>query len=263
MFASGIYEYQQSEKTQPIERIDEIITPDSFISDDSILTIAILDAILNEKDGYIDYRKYLKDYINKFREYRPKFSPYFPNPFSRNVMKWAQEEGNSERESKGNGAMMRISPVGYLFNNEEEVIKNVELATNPTHNTDEARKCATTIALIIFYFRQGKSKEWVFNKLNITPTYVPFTSFNSTCYKTIGNCLYALYNSISFEDAIEKTICMGGDTDTNGAIVGSMAESLYGIPPKLKQQAEECLSKNEETKDLLLVLQKAPHYNKS
>ena len=74
-------------------------------------------------------------------------------------------------------------------------------------------------------------------KINIE--YNPFTKFNITCEETIGNCLYTLYNSNSFEDAIRKTLLMGGDTDTNCAIVGSMAETMYGIDNNLIEKVNE------------------------
>ena len=77
--------------------------------------------------------------------------------------------------------------------------------------------------------------------MNIDIKYIPFTKFNYTCEETIGNCLYIFYNSNSFEDAIKSTLLMGGDTDTNCAIVGSMAEALYGINEDLIQQANSKL----------------------
>ena len=83
----------------------------------------------------------------------------------------------------------------------------------------------------------------VYKKLNIDVKYVPFEKFNTTCKETLGNCLYALYNSTSFEDAIAKTIMMGGDTDTNACIVGSMAEALYGVDSYLIDAANEKIPK--------------------
>ena len=133
--------------------------------------------------------------------------------------------------------MMRISPVGYLFDTEKDIIENVRLATIPSHNSEEAIYCATTIALMIYYFRNGWSKEEVYKKLKLQVNYIPFTKFNMTCGTTIGNCLYAIYYSTSFEDAIRKTLVMGGDTDTNACIVGSVVESLYGMCEKQKEDA--------------------------
>ena len=92
--------------------------------------------------------------------------------------------------------------------------------------------------------------------MNINVKYTPFTKFNYTCSETIDNCLYVLYNSTSFEDAIRKTIYLGGDTDTNAAIVGSMAEALYGINPLLIAEANKKLPDNFKK-----ILQKSK-YNK-
>lgn len=241
--AGSIYEFEQTKKVHPVE-INKIIEDNSFFSDDTILTIAILDAILHDKN----YEKYLKMYANNFLEYKPNYEPYFETIFSPGFTKWSQ--GEKEGNSAGNGAMMRISPIGYMFDTEEEIIKNAKLATVPSHNSKEAINAATTIALMIFYFRKGLSKEETYNKLNIIPEYKPFEKFNVTCSTTIGNCLYAIYISNSFEEAIKNTIKMGGDTDTNAAIVGSMAEALYGIDNKLIEEM-----KNKIPKEFLDILE--------
>lgn len=234
--AGSIYEYSQLKSISNINA-DKIITEASFYSDDTILTIAILDAILNKGN----YEEYLKKYIKKYANYKPDFTPYFKTPFSKGLIDWSNS--SIVGTSTGNGAMMRISPVGYLFNTEESVIKNVQLATIPSHNSKEAEAAATIVALMIFYFRNGLSRDEVYQRLNIKIEYHPFKKFNTTCHETIGNCLYALYNSKSFEDAIRKTISMGGDTDTNACIVGSIAESMYPISPALISEAESKLPK--------------------
>ena len=232
--AGSIYEYEQTKEIKGVSP-ESIIDDKSFYSDDTILTMAILDAILHNKD----YDYYLRQYIRTYQDYKPNIEPYFKTPFSPKIIKWS--ESNNIGNSIGNGAMMRISPIGYMFDKEEEVIENARLATIPSHNSKEAIDSATTIALIIFYLRKRYSKEEIFKKLNINLKYIPFTKFNSTCEETIENCLYAFYYSISFEDAIRKTLLMGGDTDTNCAIVGSMAEALYGIKDELISKANEKL----------------------
>lgn len=230
--AGSIYEYDQINKVRSI-KMNKLIEDNAFYSDDTILTMAILDAILNN----IDYDIVLREYIKKYKDSVPNVKHYFNTMFSPNLIKWS--ESNKEGNSHGNGAMMRISPVGYLFNTEEDVIKNARLATIPSHNSKEAIDSATTIALIIFYLRNGLSKEEIFNKLSLNVEYKPFLKFNYTCEDTIGNCLYAFYNSNNFEDAIRKTLLMGGDTDTNCAIVGSMAEALYGVDELLINKVNE------------------------
>lgn len=234
--AGSIYEYEQTKEIKNIE-VDNLIEEASFYSDDTILTIAIADAIIHDKK----YDEYLRKYIKKYSNYKPNFKPYFKTPFSPSLIKWANSDYNGE--SIGNGAMMRISPVGYLFNTEEEIIENSRLATIPSHNSEEAVDCATKIALIIFYLRRGLTLEEIYDKLSIKNNLTPFTNFNTTCRKTIDNCLYTLYHSNSFEDAIKKTIFLGGDTDTNACIVGSMAEALYGIDNELIEKANSKIPK--------------------
>ena len=228
--AGSTYEFKQIKEIKPITT-KKIILPNSFYSDDTIETIAVIDAIINNKD----YEQTLREYILENIGYSPNFNPYFKTSFSPGTIKWAK--GIGRNDSIGNGAMMRISPVGYLFNSEEDVIDNAKLITVPSHNSKEAIESATIIALMIYYFRNGLTKEEVFKKMNLLVKYEPFIKFNTTCKETLGNCLYAIYNSISFEDAIRKTLLMGGDTDTNCCIVGSVAESLYGMSEKQKKDA--------------------------
>ena len=51
---------------------------------------------------------------------------------------------------------MRISPVGFMFDSENEVIKNARLATIPSHDSKEAVCCSTIVALVIYYARNGQ-----------------------------------------------------------------------------------------------------------
>lgn len=231
--SGSIYEYDQIKKVTQKYIDGQIITKDSFFSDDTILTIAILDAVLNNKN----YEYYLKKYTTEYINYKPNFTPYFKTSFSPMFIKWVND--NKIGTSIGNGAMMRISPIGYLFDNEKDIITNAKLATMPSHNTEEAINCATVIALIIFYLRKGLSKEEIIKRLNIKIKYEEFIKFNYTCKDTIDNCLYALFTSNNFEDSIKKVISYGGDTDTNACIVGSMAEALFGIDENLISEASK------------------------
>lgn len=232
--AGSIYEFEETKKLSLISP-NKIIEDNSFYSDDTILTIAILDAILNNDS----YEKYLKMYIKKYLNYKPDFEPYFSRPFSPNLIKWYK--GECKGLSKGNGALMRISPVGYLCNNEYDVIKQAALATSPSHNSLEAIESTQIVALIIYYSRLGLSKNEIINRLSLSLSYKPFTKFNVTCNETLPNCLYALFTSNNFQEAIKKVISYGGDTDTNACIVGAMAEALYGIDENLILIAKEKL----------------------
>lgn len=232
--AGSIYEYSQVKNVTNV-LVKDIIPVNGFFSDDTILTIAVVDAILNNGS----YEDYLKKYAIKYSLYVPDYKPYFKSTFSPGFTKWVN--GNGVGFSTGNGAMMRIAGVGYLFDTEDDVIRNARLATIPSHNTNEAIECTTIVALIIYYARNGMNKEEIISKLGLVCSYVPFQKFNMTCYETIGNCLYALFSSLSFDEAIRKVISYGGDTDTNACIVGAMAEALYGVDNILINKAREII----------------------
>ena len=155
--AGSIYEYDQFKKVQKIS-VNNLIEENAFFSDDTILTVAILDAILHD----CNYEKYLKLYGKKCIDYKPDVNQYFNHPFSPGFINWLISE--SDGYSKGNGAMMRISPVAYLFDDEKELIENVRLATSPSHNTAEAIRSAEMISLIIFNARKGLTKERIIEK---------------------------------------------------------------------------------------------------
>lgn len=228
--AGSIYEYGQIKRVKRVD-INNIIEEESFVSDDTILTIAVADAIVNQRD----YSSTLREYAMKYKDKIPTGIPYFKSMFSPGFVKWA--EGDSVGTSCGNGAMMRVSPVGHLFNNEDDVIKNAYLATIPSHNTEEAIECAKIVALIIFYARRGMSKDDIIAKLNLNICKPQIDKFNYTCKDTIDVCLYSLFQAKNFEESIRLAISFGGDTDTNACIVGSMAEAMYGISDELKLKA--------------------------
>ena len=240
--AGSIYEYGQTKKVSHIT-VDKLITNDSFISDDTILTIAIIDAIVNNKE----YGEKLREYGTKYEDFIKLDISYFEKTFSPGFLNWVH--GNFGGQSCGNGAMMRIAPIGYLFNSLSEIEKQAKLATMPSHNNKEAIECATIIAKIIFLARKGYSKEKIIKKLNITLYEKEIKQFNYTCYDTIDICLYALFTTDNFDDAIKKVLSYGGDTDTNACIVGGMAEAMYGLDGQYVKQVEEKLP--EEFKELL------------
>lgn len=230
--AGSIYEFEQVSSIKYVKS-EEILPEKGFFSDDTILTMAILDAIEHDKD----YEKYLKLYGNKYKNYKPNFEPYFKSSFAPGFIKWV--DGQKEGNSIGNGAMMRISPVGFMFDSEAEVIKNAKLATKTSHNSEEAIECSKIISLIIYYSLHGLSKEQIIDKLNLKLQYKPFKKFNTTCSQTIDNCLFAVFTSNNFEESIYKVLSYGGDTDTNACIVGSMAEAMFGIKTSLIERARE------------------------
>ncbi len=244
----SVYEYDEFvnkeinlSKRLSILTKEKLIDENSFYSDDTILTIAVLNAILNN----IPYEENLKKYCLKYYRQIPNTKAnHFKYMFSPGFIKWCQ--GKTDGCSIGNGALMRLSPVGYLFNNEKDVLEESIKATKPSHNSALALEASKIMTKIIFKARQGVSKEIL--KQQFCPEFTledlqKTNTFDSTCL-VLDKCLYILFSSNSFEEAIRNAVSIGGDTDTVAAITGSMAEALYGIDDNIKDIAFAKLPKS-------------------
>lgn len=240
--AGSLYEYDEfkSEKKNIDRRLevlnkDNLLEENCFYSDDTILTIAIMDAILNDKDYESVLREYgLKHYLDK-----PNTNAnHFKYMFSPDFIKWCK--GESEGNSMGNGALMRVSPVGYLYDDSKTILEETEKATIPSHNSSLAIISAQALTNLIYLGRKGYTKEEVmvkFYPIHRSLDKIRLDNrFDSSCL-VFDKCLAAFFDSNSFEDAVRKAVSLGGDTDTIGAITGSIAEAYYEIPNDLKEQA--------------------------
>ena len=150
-------------------------------------------------------------------------------------------------------AAMRVSPVAYWFKNIDEVLDAAAGTALPSHNHDEGIKGAQTVALAIFkallYGQDAPEhideilvdcEEFSGYDINIRKEDV-INRFDETCQGTVPVALWIIGESTSFEDAIRKAVSLGADADTLGAIVGSIAEAIWGIPDDLKQGILEYL----------------------
>lgn len=244
------------ERIKILDENTPLFTNNLSVTDDSILTCAIYDAVINDRD----YEKYLREY--GITEINLGKDRYGRSRFGQGFVDWLQykKEGNSF----GNGAAMRISPIGYMFETLEEVKEQSKNATIPSHNHEEAIKSAEAVAVSIFLLRKGMSKEELkeyiennyyslnYNLEELQKNY----KFSSKAINSVPQALYIFLISNSFEDSIRKSISIGGDTDTIASIVGGLSESYYGVPEKLKQQARPYL------KDYMYDLLKDKYFEK-
>ena len=130
----------------------------------------------------------------------------------------------------------------WLFDTEEEVLRQAKLSAEITHNHPEGIKGAQAVALAVYLARKGEAKETVLERMR--DYYPTFTKpqlggnpFNETCQGTLPICLGIIEISSEYEEAIRYAIAVGGDSDTIGAIVGAIAEAIWGVPDMMKPTA--------------------------
>ncbi len=210
-----------------------LFNSECLVTDDSILTISIMDAILNNKD----YSSCLKEY--GLREINLGVDKYGRSRFGSGFISWLNN--NSKGDSFGNGCAMRISPVGFLFDSLEDVKRESMLATIPTHNNPDSIKCASAVATSIFFLRHGISKVELIDY--ITKNYFNLDydledlrhnyRFTSKAIDSVPQAIFCFLKSYSFDSAIRNALSIGGDTDTIACITGALAEAYYGIPNEI------------------------------
>ena len=229
------------EKTMILDKNIPLFTEKSSCTDDSILTIAIMDAKLNNKD----YKETLKEY--GLRELELGKDIYNRGRFGKGFVKWLT--GDYEGDSFGNGSAMRISSIGFLCNSLEEVKEESYKATIPSHNHEESIKCAEAVAASIFLLRNGLPKEKL--KEYIEKNYFKLDYdlddlrlnylFTSRAIDSVPQAIYCFLESKDFENAIRISLSIGGDSDTIAAITGALAEAYYGVPEDLIEKVNPYL----------------------
>lgn len=227
-----------SERIKIMDQNTELFTDKCSCTDDSILTCAIADAVLNRDSNY---EKYLKEY--GLRELDLGNDKYNRGRFGKDFVEWLQ--GDYKGESYGNGSAMRVSAIGYLDTFEEVIIESWA-ATMPSHGHKESIIAAESVATSIFLLRNGCSKEElrdyiILNYYNLDYDLEQLRhnyTFSSRSSNSVPQALFVFLESDSFEDSIRKAISIGGDSDTIAAIVGSLSEAYYGIDENLYEQAK-------------------------
>ncbi len=195
-------------------------------TDDSVLTVALADSILTGTPNVENLRR--------FYHWYPKAG------YGGSFHRWANDPDVGPYNSWGNCASMRISPVGFAYDDLEAVLKKAREFTEVTHNHPEGIKGGQATAATIFLARTWKSKdnikEFVEQRFQydlsrhvdeIRPTY----TFDVSSQGTVPQAIRAFYDSTDFEDAIRTAVSLGGDCDTLTCITGGIAEAFYGGVP--------------------------------
>lgn len=201
--------------------------PLSIFTDDTVLTVAVADALLSDRN----YERAIRSYAHRhpLRGYGPRF------------LKWMVTPNAKPYNSFGNGSAMRVSPVGFACDSADEVLHEARRSAECTHNHPEGIKGAQATALAVYLARTGADKATIRTEITgrfgydlsqtideIRPDY----KFDMTCQGSVPQAIIALLDSTSFEDALRNAISLGGDADTQAAIAGGIAEAHYKQLPE-------------------------------
>ena len=231
----SVYEYRQV-KTKDFP----LFHPCCTFTDDSVLTIAVAKAILENRS-----------YLETIREIGRRYPDAGYGGF---FARWLHSNNPQPYNSWGNGSAMRVSPVGFAFDTSEEVLREAARTAEVSHNHPEGIKGAQATAAAVFLARNGTTKEGIRAEIqrmfgydlgrtveDIRPTY----SFDESCQRTVPEAIIAFLDSESWEDAIRNAVSLGGDSDTLACITGGIAEAYYGpVQESVQEKVKELLTKD-------------------
>lgn len=210
-----------------------------FPTDDSIMTLALAQAILVSKSDYSDLSQNAIECMQRIGRNYPDCG------YGKGFYHWIFTDKPKPYNSFGNGAAMRVSAAGFAASSLEEAKILSEKVTAVTHNHPEGLKGAEAVAAAIYLAKTGSNmleiRDYIdqnYYKMDFTLDEIRDTyQFDATCQGTVPQALEAFFESEGFEDAIRNAVSIGGDSDTIAAICGGVAEAYYGIPSDIRKHA--------------------------
>ena len=238
------FEFDRGDKTKDFK----LFSRRSYFTDDSVMTLAVCEALL--KVGLDATVKEIEEAVITSMQSWGRRYPHagYGGYFSQ----WIRLKHPQPYNSFGNGSAMRVSAAGWLYDSIERTKEVAKATANVTHNHPEGIKGAEATACAIYLARNKSSKEEIKKyiekefhyDLNRTLNEIrPGYHMDETCQKTVPEAIIAFLESKDFEDAIRNAVSLGGDTDTLGAITGSIAEAYYGIPEWLMSECKHRINK--------------------
>ena len=223
----------------------EWLSDENGFTDDTICTVAVADALLKGRD----FGESIHEWCNRY--------PHPMGGYGGRFAQWVRSDNPKPYNSFGNGAAMRVSPVAHWFDTLDEVLDAAAATARPSHNHDEGIKGAQTVALAIFkaqVYRTYACKDASVFIDQILEECVEFSGydinmpkasvlnrFDETCQGTVPVALKVISMATNYEDAVRMAVSLGADADTLGAIVGSIAEAIWGIPLERRMEIKKFL----------------------
>ena len=212
----------------------------AHFTDDSVCTVAVADALIQGSDPQASLITWCRRYAEN-------------GGWGQDFAFWFMDDNPQPYGSWGNGAAMRIAPVGLLASTDEEATSWADTVSCITHNQPDAMHSAQAVALAIFWARNKTPAAEIGQRLSerfgyalhLTPDDIrPLYKRTEKAIDSVPQAISCALYSSSFEDAIRNAVSLGGDSDTIAAIAGGIAEALHGIPEPIAAQAWGYLPKD-------------------
>lgn len=237
------FEFDRGSKSREFE----LFTPRSNFTDDTVMTVAVAEALMNAgKDS--DEKTIKSELIKSMKMWGQR---YPDAGYGGRFIRWVLSEEPKPYGSYGNGSGMRVSSVGWLYDSLERTREVARWTAEVTHNHPEGIKGAESVAAAIFMARNGASKdeikkyiedEFGYNLNRTLDEISPSYHHVEDCMRTMPEAFTCFLEADSYEETVRNVMYIGGDTDTLAAIAGAVAEASWGIPEDIIDSGMNFLS---------------------
>lgn len=234
----------------------ELFTDGSFFTDDTVMSLAIARWLV--KSDCFSSSDLIKSMVDLGRKYpEAGYGPGFKN--------WIWSDMPQPYNSYGNGSAMRVSPVALYAQTLNETLELAYITASVSHNHPEGIKGAQATAATIYMAKNGYTKSQIRELISVMFGYNlyrtieeirPKYEWNDICQQSVPESIIAFLDGNDFEDVVRLAVSLGGDADTLGAIVGSIAACVYPIPKNITIECEKRL-----TPDLLKIMNDFERYS--
>ncbi len=204
---------------------------ESTFTDDSVLTCATA-KVLNDGPSKNSYK------LRFARAYKDWGTRYTDRGYGSKFKEWMAQPKLSVNNSYANGCIMRCSPIAAFYEDYDTAIERGLQSIAYTHNSPESARGVQSIISAIHMAYRGHTKADI--KAYVEEQYGHMLnrslldlrtnhSRDIRCNIAAPQALTCFLLSDSYESAIQNAVYIRGDTDTNAAIAGSIAEAYYGV----------------------------------
>ena len=235
----SVYEFANTKSTD-----FELFTPWSSYTDDSVMTLAVAKWLVEDEAHTIHYLIYCMQELGN----------RYPNAgYGGNFGWWLRQDDPKPYNSWGNGAGMRVSPVGLYAKTLDEALALAAITASVSHNHPEGVKGAQAVASCVFLAKEGKTKTEIKAYVQNTFGYNlnrkiaeirPRYGFDVSCQGSVPESIIAFLEGNSFEEVLRLAISLGGDSDTIGAMAGAIAACVYPIPDDIEKRCDAILTED-------------------
>lgn len=210
-----------------------LFPPRSCFTDDTVMTVAIADAILHGTP----YAETMQRYGNKYSQVA----------YGKEFRVWLRAKDPKPYGSWSSGAAMRVTAIGLAFGSVQEVTFQARQSAEVSHDHREGIRGAKIAALAVYLARIHLSKDYIRHVLtaytggayNLNRTVDEIRenySFVNCCQQIVPEAIVCFLDGKSYIDTIRNAISLGGDGDTIACIAGGIAEAYYGeIPGEIRR----------------------------